>query len=879
MDLSTLSSAVLINFNALLGEYLSTLPISKRLSILGGANRAKDLLVSMVSSWEQLPPGITDEDSFKAWVSDQFDLWKGDPNAFEPVLPGQTDGKQPVVSQETEPASESSEPVSEPAPAPAPVPEPAPEPVPEPTPAPLPVQQPVVVPQESTEVRVTQPTVKQPVQLPVEHPVEETHVVEKPVTARPLYVTESMRDAFVEKARELLTEPWMSKSAQVLLTTAESQFSVYKDEGAALNWFRNYLAAMQAAGIAHGDIDPITHELVKKRASAKAPDKGTEVAVPDKGTIKIPSLDDLLTEPWMKDKMFYNTLRSMYRYYMSSYPPADAIEQFKRYLRSTQEAGIAHGDIDVATHHYIGGGVRFIDAKWSSPASSLPVEDLLRCLAPPLARWAREQRKKTGKLTKGMCKGPVRSRPGAPINVRALQALVGSRGSSIKGVPESVVKEAQRWARNMLAMYHAKGKRLQAALSDDQMNKVINGIVSSVMSIDVPDSARDKLNAYIDAIINQIKTVSQQDYSVDQVSSYSMYLTGDLKDAVLHASLSGSDIPDPPEKFPTLEEALNDVSTSSSDSGVEINEKIPPQLEKYSKDDILDMSDKDIVALAKTLDESVTQGGGTDFDKIKPDQIREYLVSLAPAQALTQPSLIDTIINGDFTMDELRQFVQQVLDQKKAQGVEIALDPATLKTKAEVVVALRNLLPNEGKDKKESVRDRQQQEFASHFKNPDFAAKVPTSPAKLWADFDKKAEEIMKVPWLHGVTNKWKRDRIMQRVLRNVPDPAKLDLTGTVHPVGYITPMQEQWYLKRLRDEVDNYRPGSAKEDVAKATAEAQKANASWMTDALRAQLVKAVAAEANRAGYRNALGTLHMMMRKWEQEYQSKGYIEGANG
>ena len=128
--------------------------------------------------------------------------------------------------------------------------------------------------------------------------------------------------------------------------------------------------------------------------------------------------------------------------------------------------------------------VKFEETKWESPASKLSPEDLLKCLAPAFQAWARAQQKKTGKLLKAYMKGPVRSHPGAPININAIRALIGGRGAAIKGVPAAVVNAARKWARSMLAQYHKmRGDEMDNLLltvGEDQIDLAVDGLSDEV---------------------------------------------------------------------------------------------------------------------------------------------------------------------------------------------------------------------------------------------------------------------------------------------------------------------------------------------------------------------------------------------------------------
>ena len=85
----------------------------------------------------------------------------------------------------------------------------------------------------------------------------------------------------------------------------------------------------------------------------------------------------------------------------------------------------------------------FSNAPWSSPESDLSADDYCSvCLIDENAKGAPK--------VKDKCKLPVRSKPGAPVNLNAVHAAAGAHG--VQGV--SAPAEAKRHAAGTLLNYY-----------------------------------------------------------------------------------------------------------------------------------------------------------------------------------------------------------------------------------------------------------------------------------------------------------------------------------------------------------------------------------------------------------------------------------------
>ncbi len=91
----------------------------------------------------------------------------------------------------------------------------------------------------------------------------------------------------------------------------------------------------------------------------------------------------------------------------------------------------------------------FTREPWDSPESQLDADDFCAvCLI--------DMNEPGQKKIKGLCKLPVRSRPGAPININALHAAAGAHGIlGVKGVPPD---EKRKAARKLIALYREAGE-------------------------------------------------------------------------------------------------------------------------------------------------------------------------------------------------------------------------------------------------------------------------------------------------------------------------------------------------------------------------------------------------------------------------------------
>lgn len=96
----------------------------------------------------------------------------------------------------------------------------------------------------------------------------------------------------------------------------------------------------------------------------------------------------------------------------------------------------------------------FSNAPWSSPESNLSPDDFCAVSLIDLNPKGKEK-------VKGLCKLPVRSKPGGPVNINAVHACAGAHGIQGVDAPPDAKRAA---ARKLVGYYDDAGEQAPPAV-------------------------------------------------------------------------------------------------------------------------------------------------------------------------------------------------------------------------------------------------------------------------------------------------------------------------------------------------------------------------------------------------------------------------------
>jgi len=416
---------------------------------------------------------------------------------------------------------------------------------------------------------------------------------------------------------------------------------------------------------------------------------------------------------------------------------------------------------------------------------------------------------------------------------------------------------------------------LRAGLTEGELAQVLNAMLADVAEIPVAEEVEGDFNSYMNAIVEHVSNLAGEDYGMQDITEYAKSLIADLaSNAMLAAMGMGAVVV--PEEFPSIDDFLAEVAVEieKGDVGIEVAD-VPPELHGYGKKDIAVLTDDKVMQLANTLEESIKQGGQVDFDEFSANEVREYLQSKVPEEGYTPPTMMDIIENQDaWTLEELQALMQQAVDQAKQAGQQINLNPQDFKTKAEVLIALRNLLAEtktESGQEGMGIRERQQQAYMQvrGIDDSERAAKFRSSPARLWEEFDRQADEILDRA---GIRFDSKRERLKERAIGRVVDPSDIDLTQQIHQIPYITESRLRFMLGKLRSYVGEDRAG-----ISLVNRALENSDVDGMPETIQMQIRQRIEEVVEQLGVTEALAWLEDEIARYRQEAEKMNEISDA--